>query len=223
MDTNKIIREQLNLATSPIKEIVKNRPWYSTLQEIKVMNNLTEDQITNVENEIIFVLLSMELLSNFSQNIQSQADLSKSQADEISNSLYENLFKNLEQYLPSEIETKPQPQERGSSQPIIITPETKKAVIAELSQRVEAAKVAGGTIKPVAPSLPMVEPGEVAHEVPHVEKVVEPEPIKIETKVEVPLPKPVEPVNTEEKKKPEINFPKSGYEDGKDPYREPIA
>jgi len=67
-------------------------------------------------------------------------------------------------------------------------------------------------------TLPMIEPREVAREVPHVE-----------TKDSAPsqqegdaTPQPEAKQPAEEKKRPELSFPKSSYVVGKDPYREPI-
>ena len=56
-------------------------------------------------------------------------------------------------------------------------------------------------------NLPMVEEGEVAHDVPHVEEPAE-------TKIEINTP--------EEDSKPKLQTPNYSYHPGQDPYREPL-
>lgn len=77
-----------------------------------------------------------------------------------------------------------------------------------------------------AESLPMIEPGEVVHNVPHVEsKPLDPQVREITSEqnlAETPPEVKLNPKIGEAEKKPEAVEPKPAYPGGKDPYREPI-
>ncbi len=232
-DNQKLIDEQFERLPPFLKKAINFVPWKSKANEIAMLHNLSLEQTAVVERETMLILYGFDDPANFPDNLIREAHIGEDIALDIANEVNEKILNPISEKA-DELEKK-----GGASNPVIITPETKKAVIAELSQRVEAAREAGASIKPTAPNLPMIEEGEVAHVVPHVETTmdheqltIKPEPIKTEPTAEISETQTVEPLNTgapfdkaqgEEKKRPEINFPKSGYDDGKDPYREPIA
>src|SRR3989344_2724516 len=150
-----ILQEQINEASQEIKTLLVNRTWSGIVDEISQKNNFSPEQKTSLENEVLFVFLRMELLSNFSQNLQANLNIPELLAKEIFQEIYEKLFKQVESLLPTEIEP----------EPIIITKETKEEAIKELDRRtLEREKLQPG-VPEIKPDIhPMIEPGEVVRD-----------------------------------------------------------
>ncbi len=192
MEEDKIIEEQIKNVKLEIKNFLVKGLWKTAINDIVQKNNLSSEQRAKLENEVLFVLLSMELASNFRQNIKNVLNLQESAAESISQNIYEKIFKNVENLLPTGYEN-------GTS---------------EKNKGIENSPVSGLGIP--SSNLPMVEAGEVAHEVPHVEQIP----------ISQPTPQAVTPPQTPapEKKSapPNVTIPDYRYDGGKDPYREPL-
>ena len=151
----------------------------------------------------------MELLTNFTKNIQVNLNISELTSEELSQKIHGEIFKSIENFLPTETEN---PESNIMNEPIIITQETKEEAMKRLmDRRVQPAK--GKLMIPeIAPDIhPMIEKGEVVHEVPHQQQAVQ-----------QPTTHNSQP--TTDKKSGEktiASLPDYRYPKGKDPYREP--
>ncbi|MBI2086788.1 MAG: hypothetical protein HYT69_01290 [Candidatus Zambryskibacteria bacterium] len=188
-------REQQQAAYKKLPEEAQNFIMSNETTEFISANlekyGLPEEQINLADSEILYAMYGLQTLDTAIQKI---AEISGEKNEELSSlkaDLQENIFS---KYKELGVVT--------TERPIVITQETKEDALKELSQRAEQQK---STVPEVLPAnLPMVESGEIVHDVPHVE-----------SKAEVELPKP-------EKPKLSMPVPDYRYPEGKDPYREPL-
>ena len=121
MDPNQVIREKIKEAPEDIKKVFISNSWLSVIENIVQTNNLSPDQKTTLEDETLFILLRMELVTNFEKNIRENAGVSEQVAKNISNEIYEKIFKDVEEFLPKEMEAEDTEQEETNA--LEITPE----------------------------------------------------------------------------------------------------
>lgn len=233
-ETQKLIDEQFLKLPKNFQEAISSIPWEKTIDETLSSISLTSEQKESAKRETILVIYGFDDPASYLKNLINEAGIPPKDAlfiaEKASGNIFETLFNKAQEF-----------EKNKSDDPVIITAETKKAVMQELSQRVEAARQGGASVKPkvleIAPEIhPMVKKGEVAHEVPHVEIPVPepkpaitpmPEPVIAEPIPEPTLqnPKPAEP--TPQNPMPADKKPPTPanrhYPDGLDPYREPLA
>jgi len=143
MEADKIIQEQIKNAPQEIKKILTDKSWLLVVNQISQTNNFSEEQRVALENEILFVLLGMELMSDFKRNIEENLSLQEQASQNISDEIYEKIFKDVEEFLPTEIEG-----EKSRTQEDI------------------ASQIPTETLPEIPPEdLPVVAPGETAHDV----------------------------------------------------------
>lgn len=196
MEIDNVLREQLSIAPNKIKQILLNKSWLKVTEEISGKNSLLKEQGETLENEILFVLLGMEYLSDLIQNIRINVGLTEEKAHGIAQEAMDKIFKSIENLLPkADITEKPV--------------ESKEEALQRLKEKMMGGSVRAPDLVPKA-NLPMVELGEKVHDVPHIEVA---KPI-------VSTPAPVQPQSIPFK--PEATTPPPNYSTGKDPYREPI-
>jgi hypothetical protein len=106
----------------------------------------------------------------------------------------------------------------GEEAIIAIVEAVNEKILKVIAQKAEGE----GVSKPVEAhaSLPMVEPGEVAHDVPHVEQPLN---APVSSAPAAPPLSPPPEVTKAEPSKPAFVPPKSHYSSGQDPYREPLV
>ena len=104
MEADKIIQEQIKNASQEIKKILTDKSWLLVVNQTSQTNNFSEEQRVALENEILFVLFGMELVSDFKRNIQENLSLQEQASQNISDEIYEKIFKGVEEFLPTEIE-----------------------------------------------------------------------------------------------------------------------
>lgn len=205
-DEKKIIEEQLQKLPPELRKAIESTPWKSSIKEIAISNNLSFEQVELAERETMFIIYGFENPVDYIDNLVREVGISEEVATNIAIAVDEKILKVISQQI-----------EKNSSPTII----TKSEALEELKRRREQAVEAGAVVKPVPPSLPVVEPdfarsdlvvkaGEVAHEVAHTEPV-----LTNSQKVVEKTPEPVTPP------KP-ATPPAYGYPGGKDPYREPL-
>lgn len=248
---NKLVEEQFNKLPRELQLAVNNVPWKSLIKEIVVSNNLSLEQIENVERETMFILYGFQNPNDYIRNLVEEAEISESIATTISQQVNEKILKQIASHITDNLKAPVQ------NPPIATAQQTKEEIKKQLIDRREQAgqKV---TLPEIAPEIhPMVEEGEVAHdiapamsavsskkyEVREVEKKEEnlpPKPTPTPTPpVQTPptppapptpptpsfVPKPETPI---EPSKPETKLnnppapPTTHYPPGQDPYREPI-
>lgn len=189
-DNQQLIDEQFKRLPQEIQRALNTVPWRSSVKEIAITNKMSLEQVEIVERETMFILYGFEPAESYVANLMREAQIDEAVATAIAESVDEKIFKAIELQLEITPEAKPAP-----------TP----APTPNLPQAIHN-------------SLPMVEEGEVVHDVPHVEtkapEVKAPQP---------PIPPPTTPTPVPEPKKPATPTPNTHYEQGKDPYREPIV
>lgn len=170
-ETDKLIEEQLKTLPPNLQQAIGAVPWKALVQEIGKANALDTEQIVSLEQETMLVVYGFENPDDYVLNIVREVGVSEEVAYTITGSVADKIFESI--LKKSEESEKP------------VTP--------------VAAPVSIPTTPPA--NLPMVEKGEVAHDVPHVEQP------KPEVKPE----------------QPKVSLPDYRYEGGQDPYREPLG
>ena len=186
MDELDILKQQIAAAPNEIKQFLAVEGYKLTTEEIATKNNLSSEQKTALENEVIFVFVGMELENDLEKNLTDALGIQPPLAQDIEKELSEKLFDLFRDLLPTQEE-----------------PVTTSSNL-ELSPDL----------------LPEILPGQTAHNVPHVEFAPTAKPI-----ASTPAPvasAPSAPITHNENGRPNLEFPQSGYQRGKDPYREPL-
>ncbi len=176
-DTDKLIEEQLKLLPEKTRKALETVPWKSSIREIAITNKMSLEQVEIVERETMFVLYGFENADDYIANLIREAQIDETTATTIAQEVDDKIFKTIE----AQVEATP------------AAPAVPEPLKAENLPQV------------LSSNLPMIEEGEVAHEVPHIE-----------------TPAPIVPPTTSAPK-PEAPAPKQHYEGGKDPYREPLV
>ena len=104
MDKDKTISEQLLTAPKEIRSFIAQGEWAKILNQIFQENNFNPEQKTALENEVIFVLLGMELATDFCKNIQYSLNLNESLAKILDQQVSEQIFKPVRPFLPTSAE-----------------------------------------------------------------------------------------------------------------------
>src|SRR3989344_5530084 len=95
-DLKKLIKDTYASLPEDLQEAVMNQSLKNRLEDIGRKNNLNEAQVQALKNETYFVLLSIETISDFKDNIQKQIGISEEIADRIALSVYDGVFKPVE-------------------------------------------------------------------------------------------------------------------------------
>ncbi len=102
MNNDQIIKEQIANSAPEIRDYLVKKEWLQVIDNLGQKNGLNPEQKANLENEVLFVLLGMELAINFSENVATNvAGLTQDKIGQIALEIHEQIFKNLEQYLPN--------------------------------------------------------------------------------------------------------------------------
>lgn len=188
MDDTQILKQQIESAPEEIRTFLVQKKWTTPVNEISNKYGFLPEQKTALENEVIFVLLGLDTSSNFQRNFQTEAGVSELVSRIINTEIQNRIFKQFSQYLPTEED------DSTDTADSISVPEQ----VTEIE---------------IAPNiLPMVEPGEVAHDTTPEEKAFMNTPT-----VQASVP---ETKNEERLETPRPNIVGVPQYTGEDPYRE---
>ena len=204
--------EQKNNAYRELNEGVKALIMASETTDL-IANSLSEarldeDQANLADSEILYTMYGLQTLDVAIQKIAAISNKSVNELKSLRAKLEENLFNRL-----NELGKVTENQENSTNDaemsegPVIITQETKEDAMRRLSERMGTLKE--DSVTTPSKNLPMVEDGEVAHEVPHVESTMNNEQLTRNAKVEA--------------QKSKVPVPDYRYPGGTDPYREPLG
>lgn len=189
-----------------MQQALNTVPWKSSIKEIALLNKMSFEQVQIIERETMFVLYGFEAAEDYISNMVREAQINEEVATTIATAVDEKIFKAIALQLEPSTPEKP-PQTPPPASP------------SNLPQTIHN-------------SLPMIEEGEVVHDVApatsevrsmekEVSKVPQP-PIPPVTPPAPIAPKPAQEPVPEPKK---VTPPASGnrYPEGFDPYREPLV
>lgn len=175
-ETDKLIEEQWKILPPNLQQAINAVPWKSLVNEIALLNKLGFEQIAIVERETMFIIYGFENPEDYIENIVREAMIDEVTATTIAEAVNDKIFE----------------------------------VIASKVEGVEKTEKPTAENRPVPEipltNLPMVEEGEVAHSVPHIEQLIT-----------TSTPPPIKPEPAK------VSLPDYRYPDGKDPYREPLV
>lgn len=198
-DTDKLIKEQLDTLPESLQRAIASVPWKTLVQQIGKENSLSTEQLESLERETMFIIYAFEPIEDYTANLMREIQIDESLATTIAEMINEKIFEVIA------LKVEGAEKEKSSNEPIIITNETKVDAMKELNRRSEEIQKMQAPLVEIRKDIhPMIEKGEVAHEVPHVEQSFVP-----------PTPEPKSEV------KPVTQVPDYRYPKGKDPYREP--
>lgn len=204
-EDEKIIQDQFNKLPPQLQEALKSTPWKSMVNEISLLKTLSLAQVESIERETMFILYGFENPNDYAINIMREAEINEATATAIAEQVDEKILKVIAEKIDDT---------KGSV--LRTLKESKEDAMRRLIDRREQTGQKA-SIPEIAPEIhPMIEKGEVAHTVPHVEQSapIMPSPTP---QPEIASPKPeVAP----EKPKPAPSIPH--YSPGQDPYREPL-
>lgn len=104
MNDDQIIKTQLENSAPEIQQLLSIGAWKRSVTNIAKANSLSEEQATELENEVLFVLLGMDLIANFAKNIQQSCNLPSTVAGGIAIEITQKVFEPLRQFLPTTME-----------------------------------------------------------------------------------------------------------------------
>lgn len=216
-DEDQTIKTQLDSAPQEIRELLASGVWEKSVTNIAKANHLSEDQATELQNEVLFVLLGMDLASNFAKNVQDNVKVPSLLSGGIALDIDHEIFAQVKDLLPTEIEPE--------------TPLTAVPNDARESKTLSEEILGAAVHKEVVTKADLQTPElEMAHD-----EIATTQPTYTPSPPETPIPKPVEPTQTipqntvlEQKVAENLaleNTPNKILVDqykGNDPYREPI-
>ena len=98
-DTQKIITNQLAKLPANVRNAIISADYRTKLQTITKDNKLMIDQAGKLEMETLLVMLGLEPLDDYTDNLVNNASLSRNQAIAIAHDVNELIFKNIRESL----------------------------------------------------------------------------------------------------------------------------
>ncbi len=116
----KIIDEQIKKIPKELKDFLLKNQWITTTKEIAKKNNFSIQQSVSLENETLFVLIGLELKKDFKENIKRELTIPDILARDMADEIEERVFKEVNDFLPTEVEgeqvtTNPIPQKPAAN------------------------------------------------------------------------------------------------------------
>jgi len=203
-EIKKIVEERLTTLPANIAYAIKSVPWVAKIEEIAKNNNFDADTLESFNIETTLVILGIEPLSNYPENLSRNVGLN------------DDLV-------------------------IKVAKEVDEKIMTPITEKIEGKNISVETKKePITTSLPMVELGEVVHNVPHVETPTPVSPTPAPPPSPPPKPQPIPPPPTPPSppqpaaqpatppapttpKVESTPTPDYRYPSGQDPYREPLV
>jgi len=151
MESEKILQEQIAKAPKEIRDILTSGVWSQTINQIAQTSNFSDEQKTALENEVLFVLLGMELLSDLQNNIQSSLAITPEITQSTVQKIKAEILNDVEEFLPEELE-KGEESTTDTDKPTLaleIPPEDLPAIVPQPSSETTTGK-AGEGVRDVA-------------------------------------------------------------------------
>ncbi|KKT14414.1 MAG: hypothetical protein UW83_C0035G0003 [Parcubacteria group bacterium GW2011_GWD1_44_9] len=182
-EMDKLIEEQIRKLSPNLQRAINDVPWKALVQEIGKINALDTEQIASLEQETMFIIYAFESPKDYIANIMREVGISEDTALNIAESVADKIFNPILQKSEESEKTI----KTESPAPVSVPPSSAQGF---------------GRAMEIPPTiLPMVEKGEVAHDV-----------------------KPMQPARQDlAGSQPKVSLPDYRYPDGKDPYREPLG
>lgn len=104
MEENNLLKERIESAPEQIREYIRGNQWTSVVKEVCQKNNLSQDQLSSLENEVLFILLGFDVQKNFTKNVEQNLKIPSVLANDISREFQNRVFSQFKNLLPVEIE-----------------------------------------------------------------------------------------------------------------------
>ena len=102
MNDEQILEQHIKQAAPEIKALLSDvSSWDEPLQDIARKNSLSSDQLSSLENEVLFVLVGLDLRDNLAQNIRDSVGVEPALAEAMAHEVGERILSKIEAYLPS--------------------------------------------------------------------------------------------------------------------------
>jgi len=157
-DSNKIIQDQLNSLPLSVRESVSRVPWKNKIKDIAKREGLNEEKSTALETETMFILFGFLSFETYTENITREVGLNQEAAERVSDSVYNEIVLEIQKQFEM-IEAISQKEIPKIDNPVPSKPLEQKI---ETPITTPASKTTTVGIPPA--NLPMIEPGEVAHD-----------------------------------------------------------
>ena len=218
-DTQKIISDQIAKLPAPIRNAIASVDYPAKLEQIAKDNKLMLDKAGKLETETTLVMLGLEPLADYLDNLQNNAGLTKNEAIAVAHDVNETIFKSIREALQKMNDETAAADASGNAAPKgewVPTKEPSKEEILSGIEHPEKTQV--NLIPEIAPEAPLPSTSVLSPKQEPYHENVSPVANIVATKMSEPVIVPKEKIVVEEKAKlPERKLPVSS-----DPYREPL-
>lgn len=118
---NEILKKQIEILPAELRDLIVQGTWSTIVAEIAQKNNFSKDKALSFENETLFVLLGVELLSDYQKNLERGLFIPELLAKTIADEMYTRIFNQVKVFLPVELE----PENQNPSTQITANPDEK--------------------------------------------------------------------------------------------------
>ena len=219
-DTQKIITDQLEKLPANVRSAILAADYHSKLQAITKDNKLMIDQAGKLEMETTLVMLGLEPLDDYTNNLMNNAGFTKNQAIAVAHDVNETIFKSIRDSLKKindeavVADATGNPATKGVWQPTNQPTATQPIPVAEKPEETE-----NDLLPEIAPVAGLPSNSILTPKVKPYHENISPVKNIVETKMTEPVVVPKETVVVQEQSRlPEKNRPS----DSTDPYREPV-
>lgn len=220
-ETQKIITEQMKNLPADVKAAILSVDYKTKLQEVTKRQRLLIDQAGKLEMEVTLIMIGLEPLNDFVENIEKEFGVNTIRAREIAMDVNENIFKPIRASLHKMNDEMLQTEEGGPEANI----QSESATETETDEALDREKILNEIENPISnrPSVPVTEK-QIEIRPVQTPEIIPGEPVRDITKEK--LTAPVISQRQIVQATPEIKLPeldKKRPSSGVDPYREPIS
>ncbi len=104
MEENNLLKERIESAPQQIRDYLKGNHWTSVVKEVCQKNNFSQEQLSSLENETLFILIGFDVQKNFTKNVEQNLKVPPALANDISKEFQSRVSSQFKDLLPAEIE-----------------------------------------------------------------------------------------------------------------------
>jgi hypothetical protein len=237
MDNNdQLIQEQLKSVPQEVQEAISKVPWKDRVKDIAKREGLDAEKSQALETETLLIIYGFLPANEYGANINSELGLNDEATGRIVKLVSDEIFADIEkqvemleaknttsQATPPQTPTpSPAPASQMPAERVVpITTQTSPAPTSEASATPTPPKPP--RVFEVQTNLPEIMPNQPAHNVTPLQTAQSTPPVLKPNLVPTPTyGTPQQASNEASSQRPELNLPKSDYNHGQDPYREPL-
>lgn len=104
MEEDNLLKKRIEGAPEQIRDYLKGNHWTNVVKEVCQKNNFSQDQLSSLENETLFILIGFDVQKNFAKNVEENLNVPSVLANDIYKEFQSRIFSQFKDILPAEIE-----------------------------------------------------------------------------------------------------------------------